>query len=209
MKRSVIFASLTLGVAALLSTVPTRAMMPLPRPIPAPPGPGWVWIPPVYRTVVREVWVPPTTRTVYDRVWTGPVYQTVTDRVWVPDQYGWRKVTVFENGQSVERYEWVLTAPGHHETCTRQVLVSSGGWSYVPRQEEITPGHYERRAVQEMVTPGHWEYRGPGPVPMPPLPPLPGLPPVPPVTGGRPPGLEPFSPLWDWPADTKAEKKQP
>jgi len=130
------------------------------------------------------VWVPPVYRTVYTRVWQAPVYQTITENVWVPDRYEWQTVCILEDGQYVERQVWVLV-PGHYETQTRRVMVSAGGWNLVPRQE--------------MVSPGHWEWRG-RPAPMPPIPqPLP----QPHVSNPRPPGLEPFSPLWEWPADSK------
>jgi hypothetical protein len=82
-------------------------------------------------------------------------------------------------------------------------MISPGGWTYGPRQEVLTPGHYEYREVRELVTPGHWEWAGPTPRPEP----MPIPRPFPPPTGGRPPGLEPFTPLWDWPADTKGERK--
>lgn len=143
---------------------------PRPRPIPAPPGDGWVWIPPTYKTV-------------YDRVWTEPVYQTVSENIWVGDQYGWRTVCYWEDGQYVQRQEWVLISPGHYETRTRQVLISPGGWTWGPKLEVITPGH--------------WEWRGTTPPPPQQPWPMPRTPTV------RPPELQPFSPLWDWPADSK------
>ena len=151
-----------------------------PRRLPPPPGEGWVWVPPTYRTV-------------YDRVWSEAVYQTITENVWVPDQYGWRTVYCWEDGHYVQHQEWVLITPGHYDTCMRRILVSPGGWSYVPRQE--------------LLTPGHWEWRGPTPPP-PPFPPHPAPvpPPFPPST--RPPELQPFSPLWEWPADSKPEVKK-
>jgi hypothetical protein len=141
-----------------------------PRPIPAPPGDGWVWVPPVYRTV-------------YDRIWQPPTYQTITENVWISDQYRWQTICTWEDGQPVQRQEWVLV-PAHYETRTRQIQTSPGGWTWGPRQE--------------LVTRGHWEYVGPIP-PHPVPPPFPQ--PQPPTT--RPPGLEPFSPLWEWPADKK------
>ena len=130
------------------------------------------------------VWIPPTYRTVYGRVWTEPVYQTVTETVWAPEQYGWRTVCYWENGQYVQRQEWVLISPGHFERRSHQVMISPGGWTWGPRLE--------------VVTPGHWEWRGTTPPP-PPVAPTPFTP------APRPPGLEPFSPLWEWPAGS--EKK--
>jgi hypothetical protein len=128
------------------------------------------------------VWVPPTYRTVYDRIWLPPTYQTITQDVWVPDRYDWRTICTWEGGQYVQRQEWVLI-PGHYETQTRQILISPGRWTWGPRQE--------------LVTPGHWERIGPMPHPEP----VPFPRPQPPT--GRPPGLEPFSPLWEWPTDKK------
>lgn len=148
---------------------------PIPRPVPPPPGDGWVWIPPTFRTV-------------YDRVWSEPVYQTVRETAWVPEEYGWRTACYWEGGQYVQRQEWTITSPAHYETRTHQVQVSPGGWSYVPRREMITPGHWEWRGTTPPPPPQPW------PVPTP-------TPPHTPTT--RPPGLEPFSPLWDWPADSK------
>ncbi len=137
--------------------------IPIPhRPIPGPPGDGWVWVPPVYRTV-------------YGRIWREPVYQTITETVWVPDQYAWVTICTSENGQPVQRQQWVLI-PAHQETRTRQILVTSGGWTWGTHQELVTPGHWERIDVQL-------------PQPQPPHTPAP-----------RPPGLEPFSPLWEWPS---------
>jgi hypothetical protein len=150
-------------------------ILPHPRPIPAPPGDGWVWIPPTYRTI-------------YDRVWTQPVYRTVTETVWIPDQFGWRTTCYWENGQYVQREEWTLLTPAHAETRTHQIQISPSGWTWVTRQE--------------VVTPGHWEWRGTTPPPPPQPQPWPQpMPPHGPTT--RPPGLEPFSPLWEWPADSK------
>ena len=145
--------------------------MPIPRP-PYPPGDGWVWVPPTYRTV-------------YDRIWQPPTYQTITENVWISDQYRWQTICTWENGQPVQRQEWVLVS-AHYETRTRQIQVSPGGWTWGPRQE--------------LVTPGHWEHVGPIP-PHPGPVPFPQPQPQPPNT--RPPGLEPFSPLWEWPADKK------
>jgi hypothetical protein len=124
------------------------------------------------------VWVPPVYRTVYGRIWREPVYQTVTENVWISDQYVWRTICTWENGQPVERQAWVLI-PAHQETRTRQILVTPGGWTW--------------GSHQELVTPGHWERIGVGPVP----PPQPQPPHTP---APRPPGLEPFSPLWEWPS---------
>src|SRR4051794_7931786 len=75
-------------------------MFPGRRPIPMPPpGDGYVWVPPTYHTVHRQIWVPPTYQTVYGQVWCEPVYQTVTEQVWIPEQYGWRPTTTWEGGQ--------------------------------------------------------------------------------------------------------------
>ena len=151
------------------SVASRRIYMPNPIP-PRPPGDGWVWVPPTYRTV-------------YERVWQEPVYRTVTEQVWVPDEYGWRTVDCLEDGVILRRQVWTLVRPGYFTTQTRTVLVSPGGWV--------------DRARREMVTPGRWEWRGPvappAPVPLPrPVPP-------PATPSPRPPGLEPFSPLWEWP----------
>jgi hypothetical protein len=154
-----------------------RRLIPIPRPVPPmpprPPGDGWVWVPPTYRIV-------------YERVWQEAVYREVTEPVWVPDEYGWRTVECWEDGVSVHRQVWTVVRPGYWGTQTRRELVSPGGWVY--------------RERRELVTPGHWEWRGgvEGPVPVP----LPQ--PMPPRTpAARPPGLEPFSPLWEWPEDKK------
>jgi len=129
------------------------------------------------------IWVPPTYRTVYDRIWQPPAYQTITENVWISDQYRWLTICTSEDGLPVQRQEWVLI-PGHYETRTHQIQTSPGGWTWGPRRE--------------LVTPGHWEYVRP----IPPHPvPAPFPAPQPPTT--RPPGLEPFSPLWEWPADKK------
>ncbi|HEY7117912.1 MAG TPA: hypothetical protein VH475_15095 [Tepidisphaeraceae bacterium] len=139
-----------------------------------PPGDGWVWVPPTYRTV-------------YERVWQEPVYQSVTETVWVTDQWGWRTVGSWEGGAWVERPVWTLICPAHYETRTRQVLISPGGWVYRARQELVSPGHWEWRGlVMPAPAPGPW------PTPVPPVRPPP-----------RPAGLEPFSPLWEWPDDSK------
>jgi hypothetical protein len=127
------------------------------------------------------VWIPPTYRTVYERIWQPPTYQTVTETLWITDQYGWRTICTWEGGQYVQRQEWVLI-PAHYETRTRQILVSPGAWTWGPRQ---------------LVSPGHWERVGP----IHPTVPVPFPQPQPPTA--RPPGLEPFSPLWEWPADKK------
>jgi hypothetical protein len=129
------------------------------------------------------VWVPPTYRAIYDRIWQPPTYQTITENVWISDQYRWLTICTSEDGLPVQRQEWVLI-PAHYETRARQIQVSPGGWIWGPRQE--------------LVTPGHWEHVGP----LPPHPmPVPFPQPQPPTS--RPPGLEPFSPLWEWPADKK------
>jgi hypothetical protein len=125
------------------------------------------------------VWVPPTYRTVYDRVWQPPGVQTVTETVWVPDRYGWRTVCYWEGGQYVQRQEWGVVSPAHWETRTRQVH-TPGQWVMVPRQE--------------LISGGHWEWRGPTPAP-----PAPTPTPQPRTPAPRPSGLEPFSPLWEWP----------
>jgi hypothetical protein len=146
----------------------------LPHPRPIPGPPGDGWI-----------WIPPTYRTVYQRVWQPPVYQTVNQSVWIPDRYEWITICPGDVGLDVQNGQWVLI-PGHYEIQTMNVEVSPGRWTYVARQQ--------------LITPGHWEHRGviPGPPPMP----LP-LPQPPHVPGPRSPGLEPFSPLWEWPADSK------
>jgi len=151
--------------------------MPIPRP-PRPPGDGWVWVPPVYRTVV-------------ERVWRDPVYRTITEQVWIPDEYGWRDADCWEDGVYVRRQIWTLIRPGYYTTQTRQLLISPGGWT--------------DRARRELVPPGHWEHPGtPQPPPIPWPHPLPQ--PQPPHTHTpRPPGLEPFSPLWEWPDDKPAK----
>ncbi|MDB5321667.1 MAG: hypothetical protein JWN40_3298 [Phycisphaerales bacterium] len=128
------------------------------------------------------IWIPPTYRTVYERIWQPPTYQTVTETLWITDQYGWRTICTWEGGQYVQRQEWVLI-PAHYETRTRQILVSPGAWTWGPRQELVTPGHWER------IGPIHPPVPVPFPQPQPPT--------------ARPPGLEPFSPLWEWPADKK------
>jgi hypothetical protein len=145
-----------------------RRIIPIPRPVPPrPPGDGWVWVPPTYRTV-------------YERVWQDPVYRTITEQVWVSDEYGWREVDCLENGVIVRRQVWTVIRPGYFTTQTRRVLISPGGWI--------------DRARRELVTPGHWEWRG---TPIPPPPPAPWPQPPPPhIPAPRPPGLEPFSPLW-------------
>lgn len=157
-------------VATQKSSLDAR-FIPIPpsRPIHPPPGDGWIW--------VEGYW-----QTVYQRTWQPPTYETISENVWVPEQYGWQTVCRWENGQYVQRQEWVLF-PGHYEVRTRQVVVSPGGWIWTSKQVWV---------------PGHWERVGPVPVPTPPPPPMP--PPQPPTA--RPPGLEPFSPLWDWPADS-------
>jgi hypothetical protein len=153
-----------------------RRIMPIPRPIPPrPPGDGWVWVPPTYRTV-------------YERVWQEPIYQTITEQVWVPEEYGWQTTDCWENGTYVRRQVWTIVRPGYFTAQTRRVLVSPGGWV--------------QRARRELVTPGHWEWIG-TPTPPPP-PPIPWPQPQPPhVPAPRPPGLEPFSPLWEWPAENR------
>jgi hypothetical protein len=149
-------------------------MIPGPRPSPRPPGDGWVWVPPVYRTV-------------YERVWQEAVYETITEQVWVPEEYGWRTVDCWEDGVYVRRQAWTVVRPGYFTTQTRRVQVSPGGWV--------------DRARRELVTPGHWERRG-TPVP-PPIPWPQPLPQPPHVPAPRPPGLEPFSPLWEWPEEKR------
>lgn len=150
-----------------------HAFIPIPRPIPPrPPGDGWVWVPPTYRTV-------------YERVWQEPVYRTITEQVWVPDEYGWREVDCLENGAIVRRQVWTVIRPGYFTTQTRQILISPGGWIDRPRRELITPGHWEWRGTPT-PPPAPW----PQPLPRPPHTPAP-----------RPPGLEPFSPLWEWPEE--------
>lgn len=128
------------------------------------------------------VWVPPVYRTVWERVWREGAYRPVNETVWVPDQYGWRTVCYWDGTQYVERQEWGVTVPAHYEMRSRQEWVP-GRWEWVERRE--------------LVTPGHWEWRGMGPSPRPD--------PVPPDhrPAPRPPGLEPFSPLWEWPQEKK------
>jgi hypothetical protein len=138
------------------------------RIMPPPGDDGWVWVPPTYRTV-------------YDRIWQPPTYQTVTENIWISDQYRWLTICTSEDGQPIQRQEWVLV-PAHYEARTRQIQVSPGGWTWGPRQE--------------LVTPGHWERVGP-------IPPHPVPFPQPQPPTSRPPGLEPFSPLWEWPPDKK------
>src|SRR5688500_10790819 len=87
-----------------LRRIVPRPPVPMPNPIPQ----GWVWVPPVYKTVVRQVWVPPVYRTVYDRVWEAPVYRTMTERVWVPDVWGWQAAWCWENGAWVQRQQYVV-----------------------------------------------------------------------------------------------------
>jgi hypothetical protein len=157
----------------LLRQRDAHSIMPIPRP-PRPPGDGWVWVPPVYRTVL-------------ERVWREPIYRTITEQVWVPDEYGWRDADCWEDGAYVRRQVWTLIRPGYYTTQTRRILISPGGWIERPRRE--------------LVTPGHWEQRG-APTP----PPIPWPQPQPPHTPTpRPPGLEPFSPLWEWPDDKPAK----
>jgi hypothetical protein len=166
------------GPTAPQRSASERQFIPIPpRPVPPspipprPPGDGWVWVPPTYRTV-------------YERVWQEPVYREVTEQAWVPDEYGWRTVDCWEDGTLVRRQVWTVVRPGYWTTVTRRELVSPGGWVY--------------RARRELVTPGHWEWRG-GVEPPPPTPiPQPAPRPTP---APRPPGLEPFSPLWEWPDD--------
>lgn len=176
---------LALGAFWLLPSLSTaqtndeaaKMMMPGPRPRPIP-------LPEPIPGPPGEgwVWVPPVYRTVSDWVWRDGHYQTVTQRVWVPDQYGWRTVCYWENGRWVQRQEWVLISPGHYETRTNRVWIE-GGWRWETRQE--------------LVTPGRWEWRGytPPPVVIPQPRPSP-----------RPPELAPFSPLWEWPEDSKTKK---
>jgi hypothetical protein len=167
------FASPAWALVIQADAADQRRLIPVPAPRPPIPAPPGR----------GWVWVPPVYRTVYTRTWRPPVYQTVTENVWIPDRYDWQTVCTWENGQYVQREAWVLI-PGHFETQTRQVMISPGWWTLAPRQE--------------LVSPGHGEWRGPAPMP----PPVPQ--PTPPVTPApRPPGLEPFSPLWEWPPDSK------
>jgi len=129
------------------------------------------------------VWVPPTYETVYDRIWQPPSIRTITETIWIPDRMGWRTICYWDNGQYVQRQEWGVLTPGHFETRTRDVE-TPGQWVTVPRRT--------------LITPGHWEWRGPGRPPGLPLPPT-----NPPSSTGRPPGLEPFSPLWEWPEEKR------
>lgn len=150
-----------------------QGMFPIPRPPRVPAPPPGEY----------WVWVPPTYHTVYPRIWQPPSIRTVTETVWIPDRTGWRTVCYWDNGQYVQRQEWGVLVPGHFETRTRDVE-TPGQWVTVPRRE--------------LIAPGHWEWRGPGLPPGPPGPPT-----SPPVSSGRPPGLEPFSPLWEWPEEKR------
>ncbi|HSI33837.1 MAG: hypothetical protein ACAI43_26815 [Phycisphaerae bacterium] len=167
------------GLALALLAAPASGLMPNPRPRPIPvplpePVPPWPGN--------GWVWVPPTYQTVHERIWQEGHFEITYERAWVPETAGWRTVRYWDGGQWVERQEWVVITPGY--------------WSSTPRQVWV-PGRWTTQARTIQVTQGRWEWRGPGnppPVVQPPI--------VQPPTG-RPPELEPFSPLWEWPADSK------
>ena len=179
--RSTLILIACAGLALFATPVSALIPNPRPRPIPIPlpePVPPWPG--------QGWVWVPPTYQTVHERVWQEGHFQTTYERVWVPETAGWRTVRYWEGAQWVERQEWVVITPGH--------------WSQAPRQVWV-PGRWTTQARTIQVTPGRWVWHGhgnPPPVVRPPV--------VQPPTG-RPPELAPFSPLWEWPADSKKGAK--
>jgi hypothetical protein len=111
---------------------------------------GRVWVPPVYRTVVRRCWCEPIYRPVCHRIWHEPVIQVCWERVWVPPVYEWRETCC--GGR-----EQVLVSPGHYDMSRREVVVKPGWWEAVETRELVASGHFEDKGEQELVSAGHWE----------------------------------------------------
>ena len=119
-----------------------------------------VWVDPVYRTVADRQWVGPTYQTVTAHVWVEPVTAAADRSVRVPDQYGWRTVTVCDRwGRLFRTRQWVLVSPAHFEDRPASVVVTPGHYEDVTQQQLVADGHWADVTRQELVSPGQWETR--------------------------------------------------